>query len=472
MNLMKSLKSNVLFYILITSPIFFYIVSLMGPVGDDLTYFTSSYPGSLWKGMMPIYSWWRPFDALLGHIIYLYPSLFPLINHLIVCAFHLTSTVIFYLIIRRLDFKQLEQNIATLFFYLTPSILGAIFDTDAINQTGALFFDLLGFYVFAFSRKGHVFGWLLLTFIAILFKENGITWFVITPLLAWTFDIRRKEIIKGLCWGVVMAIMYGVLRLSLPHSGAVNDEYFDFSLRNELKTLSKLITLVFVPTDNILFIHDHRLLLGLLSFVCSASLMFYLLIKARTQLLTRIPLMLLLLIFIALSPHLVTLFTVMHAYGVIPFTALLLAWALSKVRFTRVIWVLLSLFLLSCIEIDAHHTIEKYKSGQRMLSLSHQALELLGPEPVDSVFSITINGNYTKYSTFCANASDAFAWGNAVQNLTHYKWPKVWKDTTMNASPQSDEVYSVGLRAYKQGYCYVLIVTEDSVYIAPHLIKM
>ena len=472
MNLMKSLKSNVLFYIVITSPIFFYIVSLMGPVGDDLTYFTSSYPGSLWKGMMPIYSWWRPFDALLGHIIYLYPSLFPLINHLIVCAFHLTSTVIFYLIIRRLDFKQLEQNIATLFFYLTPSILGAIFDTDAINQTGALFFDLLGFYVFAFSRKGHVFGWLLLTFIAILFKENGITWFVITPLLAWTFDIRRKEIIKGLCWGVVMAIMYGVLRLSLPHSGAVNDEYFDFSLRNELKTLSKLITLVFVPTDNILFIHDHRLLLGLLSFVCSASLMFYLLIKARTQLLTRIPLMLLLLIFIALSPHLVTLFTVMHAYGVIPFTALLLAWALSNVRFTRMTWTVLSLFLLSCIEIDAHHTIEKYKSGQRMLSLSHQALELLGPEPVDSVFSITINGNYTKYSTFCANASDAFAWGNAVQNLTHYKWPKVWKDTTMNASPQSDEVYSVGLRAYKQGYCYVLIVTEDSVYIAPHLIKM
>lgn len=201
MNQMKSLKSNVLFYILITSPVFFYIVSLMEPVGDDFTYFTASYSGSVWKGLLPMYSWWRPFDALLGHTVYLYPGLFPLLNHLIVCSFHLLSTVLFFQIIRRLDFKPFEQNIATLFFYLTPSILGAIFDTDAVNQTGALFFDLLGFYIYAFARKGHVAGWLLLTFIATLFKENGITWFVITPLLAWTFDLRKQEIRSGLCWG-------------------------------------------------------------------------------------------------------------------------------------------------------------------------------------------------------------------------------------------------------------------------------
>lgn len=115
---MKSLKTNFIFYILITSPIFFYIVSLMEPVSDDLTYFTSFYSGSLLKGLMPIYFWWRPFDVLLGYIIHLYPSLFPLLNHLIVSSFHLLSTVLFFLIIRQLGFKQLEQNIATSFFTL------------------------------------------------------------------------------------------------------------------------------------------------------------------------------------------------------------------------------------------------------------------------------------------------------------------------------------------------------------------
>lgn len=121
MNQMKSLKSNVLFYILITSPVFFYIVSLMEPVGDDLTYFTASYSGSVWKGLLPMYSWWRPFDALLGHTVYLYPGLFPLLNHLIVCSFHLLSTVLFFQIIRRLDFKPFEQNIAT-FFFISPRV--------------------------------------------------------------------------------------------------------------------------------------------------------------------------------------------------------------------------------------------------------------------------------------------------------------------------------------------------------------
>lgn len=471
MNQMKSLKSNVLFYILITSPVFFYIVSLMEPVGDDFTYFTASYSGSVWKGLLPMYSWWRPFDALLGHTVYLYPGLFPLLNHLIVCSFHLLSTVLFFQIIRRLDFKPFEQNIATLFFYLTPSILGAIFDTDAVNQTGALFFDLLGFYIYAFARKGHVAGWLLLTFIATLFKENGITWFVITPLLAWTFDLRKQEIKSGLCWGGMAAVAYGALRLSLPHAGAVNDEYFDFSLRTEIKTLSKLITLVFVPTDNIFFIHDHQPLWSLLSFICSASLPVYLLIKSRTQLFTRIPLMLFFLVFVALSAHLVTLFTVMHAYGIIPFTALLLAWGLSRVPVTRMTWIVLSLFLVSCLEIYAHHTIEKYKSGQRMLSLSHQALRLLGLEPVDSVYSITIDGNYTKYSTFCSNASDAFAWGNAVMSMTHHKWPRVWEDTAVNVAPQCRVVDSIAQQAYKKEFHAVLVVTQNRVYKVPATVK-
>lgn len=330
---------------------------------------------------------------------------------------------------------------------------------------------MLGFYIYAFARKGHVAGWLLLTFIATLFKENGITWFVITPLLAWTFDLRKQEIRSGLCWGVMAAVAYGALRLSLPHAGAVNDEYFDFSLRTEIKTLSKLITLVFVPTDNIFFIHDHQPLWSLLSFICSASLPVYLLIKSRTQLFTRIPLMLFFLVFVALSAHLVTLFTVMHAYGIIPFTALLLAWGLSRVPVTRMTWTVLSLFLVSCLEIDAHHTIEKYKSGQRMLSLSHQALRLLGPEPVDSVYSITIDGNYTKYSTFCSNASDAFAWGNAVMSMTHHKWPRVWEDTAVNVASQCRVVDSIAQQAYKKEFHAVLVVTQNRVYKVPATVK-
>ena len=126
---------------------------------------------------------------------------------------------------------------------------------------------------------------------------------------------------------------------------------------------------------------------------------------------------------------------------------------------------------MSCLEIDAHHTIEKYKSGQRMLSLSHQALRLLGPEPVDSVYSITIDGNYTKYSTFCSNASDAFAWGNAVMSMTHHKWPRVWEDTAVNVAPQCRVVDSIAQQAYKKEFHAVLVVTQNRVYKVPATVK-
>lgn len=206
-------------------------------------------------------------------------------------------------------------------------------------------------------------------------------------------------------------------------------------------------------------------------FVCSASLPVYLLMKSHTQRSACIPLMLFFLVFVALSAHLVTLFTVMHAYGIIPFTALLLAWGLSRVPVTRMTWIVLSLFFVSCLEIDAHHTIEKYKSGQRMLSLSHQALKLLGPEPVDSVYSMTIDGNYAKYSTFCSNASYAFAWGNAVMSMTHHKWPRVWEDTAVNVAPQCRAMDSIGQQAYKKGFHAVLVVTQDRVYKVPSTVK-
>lgn len=69
---------------------------------------------------------------------------FPLLNHIIIYSFHLANTFIVYFLLRQLKNSLTAVNTTTLLFYITPAMLGTVFDTDDINQVACLCFDMLG----------------------------------------------------------------------------------------------------------------------------------------------------------------------------------------------------------------------------------------------------------------------------------------------------------------------------------------
>ena len=111
---------------------------------------------------------------------------------------------------------------------MAPGVLGTVLDIDSINQTYSLLFDLVGLLCYI-TQKGRwrLVGWIACTYVATLFKENGITWFVITPLLAGIFLHHSKQTaFRFVAVGVLCVLLYAAVRLSFP----VNHSPFNLSL--------------------------------------------------------------------------------------------------------------------------------------------------------------------------------------------------------------------------------------------------
>ena len=184
-------------------------------------------------------------------------------------------------------------------------------------------------------------------------------------------------------------------------------------------------------------------------------------VKNHRTLLGKTGLLLLLCALIAAAPHLATVFTAMHAYGLMPLMAMLWALIINRLPRKPLLLSLMTVSLFTIILIDLHHWNETRLSGQRQERLSKQALRVLG-SPVDSVFSINIVDGYRKYSTFCVRPTDAFAWGNGVQLMTAYRWPKTWEDVSI-PEEQRRRVPEIADSAYRVGFRKVLLISHETV---------
>lgn len=308
-----------LIIIVLTAPLALYMVVQIMPVGDDFIYFTAPYPKNLHDRLFPFDSWWRPFDALYGHYIEAHQQLFPLLNHIIIYSFHLANTFIVYFLLRQLKNSLTAVNTTTLLFYITPAMLGTVFDTDDINQVACLCFDMLGLIAYLqftrlyeakdVSSKQQLYlplaGWIVLTWLATLFKENGITWFVVTPLLVWSLGkTNNKLTVRHIVIGMAAASLYAVVRFSLPHYGTVSDVYTTSTPIDFVKSLYRMFSTLLFPVDNVYLMYNHNYLATALSLILASPLSVLLLAHARQKeikLLTGICLC----VFIAMSPHLI-----------------------------------------------------------------------------------------------------------------------------------------------------------------------
>lgn len=481
--------------LLLTAPSVLYIVVQILPIGDDFSYFTAPYPKDLHERLFPFGSWWRPFDALLGHFLETHSQLFPLLNHVIVYSFHLINTFIVFFLLRSLKQSGSAVNTATLLFYISPAMLGTVFDTDAMNQVGCLCFSMLGMMAYLLFIKhyehknsysqGKLYWplavWIMLTWLATLFKESGITWFVVAPLLAWSLGkTNKRQTVKGVAIGMVAALVYAIIRLSLPRYSTWNEAYA--LVTPFVKSLYKMFSSLLLPVDNIYLIYNHNYVATALSFVLASPLFVFLMAHAHKK---DVKFMagICLCVFIALSPHLITQFSNMHVYGATVLMAVFWAYLIDNLpqdRTThRQYFVCLLCSLVTIVAIDAHHISAKYKSGQKMLRMGNEALTILKksftikPNSSDKIYSISLIDNSYKYSTFCANAGDAFCWGNSVEMLTDYTWPKEWSDTAVTYTPEMKKPLAcqplrrIADKAYADGYDMVLCVSDQGMTVFP-----
>ena len=464
---MNNLQKNTWFYCLffLVAAIELASALLMQPIFDDLTYLTAPYERNVGETLLPYTSWWRPMDALIGWFLEYHRTWFPALNHVLVWLFHVLSAITIYALMLRFHIQRSAARVGVMFFLLAPSMLATLLDTDSINQAGALFFGLWGLNEYISQRrKGRIMRWLILTLIATLFKESGITWIVITPLMAyaWTND-GQKHTLSMLAAGLTCACAYMIVRHMLPHTGAINNEYQTYFANNIIKTFGKIITTAIIPTDNISLIHDNQHWLAVLFMLLTLPFLVLITYKGRSMLPTRRTLITVVCLLIALLPHIITMYAVMHAYNAQPFTTLLLALLVQQSGRHKAIGWLLVPFFAGLIGIDAHHCIEKYKSGKYMEHLGTEAMTVIKNQPMlraetpDSIYSICIESDYRKYNTFFLRDAEAFCWGNAVRFVNHYEWPETWKDTVISCHDvKQNTIDSLATRAYKDGYRLVL----------------
>ena len=74
-----------------------YFICKLRPTFDDWTYITTPDNGKdICRNILPFWSYWRPFDAILGLILSWYHSLFPYLNHIIIFIYHIGCTIFIY----------------------------------------------------------------------------------------------------------------------------------------------------------------------------------------------------------------------------------------------------------------------------------------------------------------------------------------------------------------------------------------
>ena len=301
---------------------------------------------------------------------------------------------------------------------------------------------MLSFMAYIKLKKGKYWIWPGLIFIATLSKENGLMWALICPILAYGFDfIDKQKLKRDLFIGIGIMVAYALAIIILPKDITIHPEYVpdDYKV---IKNIVKFLLTSFITIDYIYLLHQpHRnLLLAALSLALAAPFMYYAFAKNIKRLASKKMVATLISLLIAVGPHLLTVFSMMHTYAGLALIAIIIAHAIDKcnrLEFHRVLMAFM-LFLVSAFVIDYHLYRESLKSGLIGKTMAQEAIRKTG-SPVHSAYIIIIEDDYPKLSSFCVIPNEAFGWGLASQYETNYQWPKEIKDTTIVRSADSNE---------------------------------
>ena len=466
---MRNIKVNPLFaIILILSPFIVYRLSLLLPTFDDWDYFTTpdyDYGDNFLDRLIPRYTYWRPWDGIIGYVLSLKPSWFPTLNHIIVYVAHLGGTITIYLIAKELKLKSFACNMTALYFFISPAMLGTVLGIDSPNQANSSFWGLLSVLLYIrLSKPYNIILWLTCALIGTFAKENAIVYFVVPQIIAFGFKrITLSQALKDTIWAVLIVIIYFSARYLLTSDVVyINEEYFENTFSRKFKNICVFLGMTWLPLDFVSLVHPpcRNIPITIATMLLSFPFMIVLFANKRKYWINHQFAALLLSLLAAVSPHLTTLFTAMHPYAGLGMAALIVGYMADKSERISLLKKLLPLFIISCIFIDWHHWQKSYESG---LIGKRMAQDIVNSttKPVNRVYLIIVNDDTPKYSSFCVIPRDAFGRGKSVCSLNGYVWPK---DIEI-ADLEEDEAYkidSIADKAIAEHYEAVWLVQKDS----------
>ena len=453
--------------ILVLTPVFLWAIIPILPTFDDWTSLTSpSFEPLFTKKTFLFYGYhWRPFDAVIGHVLGLNPQqLFPTLNHCLVVAGHVACSFLLYRLLTVVGCKDSSKNLATLFFFLTPATMATVLAVDSMNQVYALLWGMVAFLVYIRQEKWKYPVWVILLFIATLCKENGLMWALICPVLAYGFRfIERRTLQRDLLLGMGVMAAYALAIVLLPKDIEIHPEYIPDELK-VVRSVAKFLLTTFVTVDYVWLLHQPARHLPLAAATLLLSLPFCYLVVTPwlKQFTSRRLLCIVISLCIAVAPHVLTTYSMMHTYAGLVMVALIVALSLDAYSGKKPTLVAASLLLLvSFIVIDTHLWHESVKSGQTGKQMAKEAIRKTS-QPVRRVYLINIDEDYPKLSSFCVLPYDAFGWGLAVRHETGYQWPEHVRDTLISRTPTARETaLQLGRKALKGG-------DYDCVWITDH----
>lgn len=461
-----SVWTHPLFWILLLQPLIFSVVIPLLPTFDDWTYLTKPQVGDFDPSLLlPYKNYWRPFDGLMGYLVGRDLALFPTFNHIVILLAHLLNTFILMGIAQKIHWNRQAINITLLFFYFSPAMLGTVLDIDSVNQAYALLWGLLTLRI-AMSHSVHRRVWMGLTlFVAILCKENALCFLVIIPLFLYVFQQQSsRQVWRELLFLSAIGVGYLALRFSLPQDQAeLGGVYVEGGMMQRLRNLGMYLAFTWIPVDFISLLHApsrNGVMVGL-TLVLGVPLYVQLFLCQRKHL-ASLPFWALQLCAVcAASVHLLTIFTVMHTYAGLAFTALSIGYLAHHASSSKSLKVTVALWLLSATIIDAHHIVKAYESGMLGREMARQVIEKTA-HPARKVKLLMVDDGYPRYSMFCVIPHEAFGWGEAVRYATGYEWPQQIECVKL-AEADTCKITSLADSAYAQHFDGVWVTYKGEV---------
>ncbi len=446
---------------------------MIKPTFDDFTTLSSpNYDPDFLPYLLPYSSTWRPLDAIMGYINAINYRLFPTLSHIEIWTAHLGSTLLVYAICRQLHIGTLPRAIATAFFFFSPCTLATTLSCDGTNQSTCHLFGMLAVWAYLhYSGRRRYILWMVLVVLSSFCKDNGIAWAVVPPVIAWGFGrIDRRTLIRHLTYGIMLAAVYGIVRLSLPNAYPPNQEYEEqmTSLLTRLTGIAKWLGYTWTATDFLsVFAQAHRNLVWAALTMLLSVPFFLLLFFCRTAWRQRATCALVAAIIITEAPNLIIAMSLMNAYASLGMSALLVGWLahvyVSRHHDSRRLNLSFTVYLIVAVLVDIHHWYWAWKTSLPGMEMATEIVRQTKGQP-QKAYYITIPDSIPKYSSFCVRTDDAFGWGKSVWQVTGYTWPKTIDGCAVKRTPAAmQQARKVARKALANGYDCAWIVNEGKV---------
>ena len=450
--------------IVLSLPCLLWGISGILPTFDDYTtlqstwYIQISDPGYFFPDSIR-----RPWDFLFGCLLGFFPALFPTLNHIVIILGHAASALLVYALCRRLQMRGWATHIATLYFFFSPATLGATLACDGLNQTYAQFFGLLSLWFYLKQRKGL---WILFIVMAVLSKENGLAWAIVPPIIAYGFQLTdRRTALRHVGIGLLVALIYFIVFFIIYHSGLFgiqyDEQYSQNTLASHLKDFVQLMAYTWVPLDYMSAVYPPTRNWTIVIITALMTLPFLMLLGRRWSLLKQRQLLsLVACFFILVSPHLITLVSIMHNYAALSVAALIIAYIVSYLPENRLLVVAFVLYMAAALFTDIRHYVAARESGELSREMAMEVINSTDT-PTEKVLCISIDDEAEpRYSNFCVRPVDAFAWGLSVRHFSHYTW-KTQITTISLPHYDQQQIESKADSALQNGYQAVWIAGHD-----------